>query len=138
MLLYLCFLLLPALTQAACKNATAVVEFLDTLDDDVDGYITRPECDAAIQAFDVDGNGAVTNKEARQKADPRFKDYAVDEIFRFLDQTKNGVITEEDKDLIFQEADTDEDDRLSRTEYKIFVAEQCQADKSTTTTDYYN
>ncbi|BFZ03995.1 hypothetical protein BsWGS_07034 [Bradybaena similaris] len=138
MLLYLCLLLLPALAQAACKNATAVVRFCDSVDANGNGDITSEECDAVIQALDDDGDGAVTVDEARKNGDPAFTDYDKDEIFRFLDRNKDGYFTTKDKDLIFGEADKNEDGRLSRREYTKFIREQCQTDKSTTTTDYYN
>ncbi|XP_059164874.1 uncharacterized protein LOC131947652 [Physella acuta] len=91
------------------------------LDANGDGHISRSEIQDQLLENDVDGNWQVTLDEYERRVNAENRDPSersdLRKLFGHLDRDQNGVLNSQDIDAIFDEADSDRDDRINHDEY---------------------
>ncbi|XP_059164872.1 uncharacterized protein LOC131947650 [Physella acuta] len=101
--------------------------FLKT-DTNMDGYVSRQEIINKIHEKDVDRDGKVTRDEYRRSVDAKNLDKQTKKIlkdhFDDMDKDKNGVLDSKDVDITLDQADTDNDGKISENEYKRYISKQ--------------
>ncbi|XP_059164871.1 uncharacterized protein LOC131947648 [Physella acuta] len=118
---------IPALTLGM-KVKILISQSFKKMDMNGDGLVSRNEMEQKLFEKDLDITGQLTRGEYERWVDVEQPDIFTKSVlathFDHLDKDKNGVLNSLDVDIIFEEIDTDNDNFVTKEEYKGYIAKQ--------------